>query len=126
MTKYSDAIKSTKELFEKRTREYNKGKPTKERRKRWNKKIRNACRNDCTTPRVGAAGLTLPDEQCCNRTEMSTIRVISEHSSARAGQRRLATEGDRANEGIRKCAANGCSTRQELPIDSLGGASEEY
>jgi len=28
--------------------------------------VRNACRNDCTTPRVGAAGLALPDEQCCN------------------------------------------------------------
>ena len=38
--------KDTKDLFEKRAREYNKGKPTKDRRKRWNKIIRNACRND--------------------------------------------------------------------------------
>ena len=38
--------KETKELFEKRAREFQKKKPTASRRKQWNKKIRVACRND--------------------------------------------------------------------------------
>ena len=38
--------KETKALFEKRAREFQKQKPTADRRKRWNKKIRIACRND--------------------------------------------------------------------------------
>ena len=36
----------TKVLFEKRAKEYQKQKPTTERRKTWNKKIQTACRND--------------------------------------------------------------------------------
>ena len=36
----------TKQLFEKRAKEYRKNKPTKQERKKWNKKIRNACRKD--------------------------------------------------------------------------------
>ena len=38
--------KETKKLFEDRSKEYDKNKPTKRRRRKWNKKIRNACRND--------------------------------------------------------------------------------
>ena len=36
----------TKELFEKRAKEFSKQKPTKQRRQKWNRTIRNACRND--------------------------------------------------------------------------------
>ena len=36
----------TKELFEKRAAEYQKKKPTRERKKRWNRVISNACKND--------------------------------------------------------------------------------
>ena len=36
----------TKELFERRTKEFAKNKPSKERRQKWNRTIRNACRND--------------------------------------------------------------------------------
>ena len=36
----------TKDLHEQRKKEYSKGKPTKERRKRWNKKISRSCRSD--------------------------------------------------------------------------------
>ena len=38
--------KETKKLFEDREKEYAKNKPTQRRRRKWNKKIRNACRND--------------------------------------------------------------------------------
>ena len=38
--------KETKKLFEDRAKEFKKQAPTKVRRKRWNKRIRNACRND--------------------------------------------------------------------------------
>ena len=36
----------TKELFEKRSKEYKRANPTREQRKAWNLRIRNACRND--------------------------------------------------------------------------------
>ena len=36
----------TKKLFERRTEEYKKEKPTKQQRKKWNRRINNACRND--------------------------------------------------------------------------------
>ena len=38
--------KETKKLFEDREKECAKNKPTQRRRRKWNKKIRNACRND--------------------------------------------------------------------------------
>ena len=38
--------KETKKLFEDRAKEFKKQAPTKVRRKRWNRRIRNACRND--------------------------------------------------------------------------------
>ena len=60
----------TKEPFEKRTREYNKGKPTKERRKRWNKKIRNACRNDY---RKWVSGWVERIEQADNKGDTKAI-----------------------------------------------------
>ena len=37
---------TTKELFEKRAKEFKRAKPTSEQRKKWNARIRNACRND--------------------------------------------------------------------------------
>ena len=37
---------TTKELFERRAKEFKRGKPTSEQRKQWNAKIRNACRTD--------------------------------------------------------------------------------
>ena len=41
-------MKTTKKLFEDedRAKDLNKQKPTNEHRKRWNRRIRNACRND--------------------------------------------------------------------------------
>ena len=38
--------KGTKELFEQRARQYSAKEPTAKERKRWNRKIRNSCRND--------------------------------------------------------------------------------
>ena len=43
----------SKALFEKRKREFSKRKPTAKERKKWNKKIKNACRQDYSLQRLG-------------------------------------------------------------------------
>ena len=60
----------TKALFESRAKDYQKAKPTAEKRKAWNRKIQNACRNDY---RLWVTKWVQKIEQADNRGDMKAI-----------------------------------------------------